>query len=102
MATTARTLPWYRTVGSLEDQAAALDFESLLQSCRNIYMRIPADGRSGGRRTLHGVLRAVVDTWDRPPTDTVTPEDTLRAAGISNKRQAKYQRRMSSLLAGWE
>ena len=31
---------------------------------------------------------------------TVTPEDTLCAAGISNKRQAKYQRRMSSLLAG--
>jgi hypothetical protein len=31
---------------------------------------------------------------------TVAPEDTLRAAGISTKRQAKYQRRMSSLLAG--
>jgi hypothetical protein len=30
---------------------------------------------------------------------TVTPEDTLRAAGISSKRQARYQRRMSSLLA---
>jgi len=33
---------------------------------------------------------------------TVRPEDTLRAAGISTKRQAKYQRRMSSLLAGRE
>jgi hypothetical protein len=31
---------------------------------------------------------------------TVRPEDTLGAAGISNKRQATYQRRMSSLLAG--
>jgi hypothetical protein len=31
---------------------------------------------------------------------TVSPEDTLRAAGISSKRQAKYQRRMSSLLTG--
>ena len=30
---------------------------------------------------------------------TVRPEDTLRAAGISTRRQAKYQRRMSSLLA---
>ncbi len=29
---------------------------------------------------------------------TVTPEDTLREAGISSKRQAKYQRRMSTLL----
>jgi hypothetical protein len=31
---------------------------------------------------------------------TVRPEDTLREAGISSRRQAKYQRRMSSLLAG--
>jgi hypothetical protein len=31
---------------------------------------------------------------------TVKPEDTLRAAGISSKRQAQYQRRMSNLLAG--
>ena len=31
---------------------------------------------------------------------TVTPEDTLRAAGISGKRQAAYQRKMSTLLAG--
>jgi hypothetical protein len=30
----------------------------------------------------------------------VRPEDTLREAGISSKRQATYQRRMSSLLAG--
>jgi hypothetical protein len=31
---------------------------------------------------------------------TVRPEDTLRAADISSKRQSRYQRRMSSLLAG--
>ena len=31
---------------------------------------------------------------------TVRPEDTLRAAGINTKRQARYQRRMSSLLGG--
>ena len=31
---------------------------------------------------------------------TVRPEDTLGAASISNQRQARYQRRMSSLLAG--
>jgi len=39
----------------------------------------------------------------RPPLeaeDTVTPEQTLAEAGISSNRQAKYQRRMSSLLAG--
>jgi hypothetical protein len=33
---------------------------------------------------------------------TTTPEDTLRGAGISSKRQAKFQRRMSSLLTGRE
>jgi hypothetical protein len=31
---------------------------------------------------------------------TVRPEDTLRAAGISSERQAKYQQQMSNLLAG--
>lgn len=35
-----------------------------------------------------------------PPSPTTTPEDTLAEAGISNRRQARYQRRMSSLLAG--
>lgn len=33
---------------------------------------------------------------------TITPEHTLRAAGISGRRQARYQRRMSALLAGRE
>jgi hypothetical protein len=33
---------------------------------------------------------------DRPAT--VTPEDTLREAGVTDERQAAYQRRMSSLL----
>lgn len=31
---------------------------------------------------------------------TVTPEDTLRNAGIDDARQAEYQRRMSQLLGG--
>ena len=35
-----------------------------------------------------------------PPESIITAEDTLRRAGISNERQALYQRRMSSLLAG--
>lgn len=30
---------------------------------------------------------------------TMTPEDTLREAGVTDERQATYQRRMSSLLA---
>ena len=32
------------------------------------------------------------------PEPTTTPDDTLREAGISNKRQASYQRKMSTLL----
>src|SRR5262249_32978280 len=35
-----------------------------------------------------------------PPEPIITPEDTLRGAGISNERLALYQRRMSSRLAG--
>ena len=34
-----------------------------------------------------------------PREPIITPEDTLRRAGISNERQALYQLRMSSLLA---
>jgi hypothetical protein len=34
-----------------------------------------------------------------PPEAIITPEETLRRAGISSERQALYQRRMSSLLA---
>jgi len=37
-----------------------------------------------------------------PPERITTPEDTLRRAGISSERQAMYQRRLSSLLAGRE
>jgi len=35
----------------------------------------------------------------RPGPGPVTPEDTLREAGIHDRRQAEYQRRMSQLLA---
>jgi hypothetical protein len=45
-------------------------------------------------------LRARLFTDRAREEMTVTPEDTLRAAGISTERHAKYQRRMASLLAG--
>ncbi len=35
-----------------------------------------------------------------PPDPVTTPEDTLRRAGRSSERQALYQRRLSSPLAG--
>jgi hypothetical protein len=38
-------------------------------------------------------------TFEAEPTEpTITPEDTLREAGVSTRRQARYQRRMSTLL----
>jgi hypothetical protein len=36
----------------------------------------------------------------RATAKIIKPEDTLRAAGGRDERQARYQRRMSSLLAG--
>ena len=60
--------------------------------------------RAGRRKALRfaaGVMAFFFGQVERVyPEPTTTPEDTLREAGISNKRQARYQRRMSSLLAG--
>jgi len=80
----------------LEDRAAALEFEALLHRGRDVYRGCP-----GKRLALYTALRALVDAWESLLREgpTTTPEDTLREAGISSKRQAKYQRRMSSLLA---
>ena len=66
--------------------------------------------RSSYQVTERNWLRRLLKCLDEAPTitpfaqargaaeKTVTPEDTLRKAGISNKRQAEYQRRMSTLL----
>jgi hypothetical protein len=62
--------------------------------------------------TERGWLERLLKCLDEAPTitpyaqarraaeETITPEDTLREAGFRDERQAKYQRRMSSLLAG--
>ena len=47
-----------------------------------------------------GWIAPALESALSPPLEPITtPEDTLRRAGISNERQALYQRRMSSLLA---
>ena len=46
--------------------------------------------------------RLLTERGVAPEEMTVRPEDTLREAGLCGKRQARYQRRMSSLLAGRE
>ncbi len=96
MATKTPMLPWYRTVGSLEDQAAALQFEALLVGLRGVYVRLSGSQRAA----LSTYLRILLDGLEGRHVQTVTPEDTLRDGGISTERQACYQRRMSSLLAG--
>jgi hypothetical protein len=53
-------------------------------------------------RNLWGQIRAHCVDGSPAAEVTFTPEDALLEAGISSKRQAKYQRRMSSLLAGRE
>ncbi len=85
----------------LEDRAAALEFEALLHRGRDVYRQCPAK-----RLAFHTALRDLIAAWESLLREALlrearptTPEDTLREAGISSKRQAKYQRRMSSLLA---
>ncbi len=102
MATKARPPePWYVTISdSAADKFAAMNFENALLNCRDEYVRLSVAQRA----VFRADIRALVDFFERErrvgQEPTTTPEDTLRAAGISSKRQAKYQRRMSSLLAG--
>jgi hypothetical protein len=64
--------------------------------------RFPLNQVRAELRFLVDLLHAELPRTPLPRTlePTVTPEETLRAAGISNRRQARYQRRVSSLLAG--
>lgn len=48
----------------------------------------------------HDLYWAVQRLRSLPTEPTISPEDALRAAGIADARQAKYQRRLSTLLAG--
>ena len=64
----------------------------MLRISAEVYGEVPRTDRLRARRQ-------VAEADDRPEP-TTTPEDTLREAGISSGRQARYQRRMSSLLAG--
>jgi hypothetical protein len=49
---------------------------------------------------LRALLMTMRDYCDVSAEPTVTPEQMLREAGIGSKRQAAYQRKMSTLLAG--
>jgi hypothetical protein len=86
------------------------EIDAFVQGLRNVLMQVPARNRSGFFRHVEDMLEVWGrmlerdDVWQCRASSheehTTTPEDTLREAGISSRRQAKYQRRMASLLAG--
>ena len=51
-------------------------------------------------RAVRLAARVMAEVALHSQTPTTTPEDTLRAAGIDDARQATYQRKFSTLLAG--
>jgi len=82
--------------------ARADDFAKTFASIRRQLRRIPTDQlrRAEFFTTLTYVARLYVRREIRSAPRPQAPEDTLRAAGIDDARQARYQRRLSGLLAG--
>ena len=82
------------------------EVDAFVQCLRNVLMQVPARNRSGFFRHIEDMLEVWGrmlerdDVWQCRASSheehTTTPEDTLREAGISSRRQAKYQRRMAS------
>ena len=61
-----------------------------------------SEDRAAGLISHAGAARAAERDRLIPAEPTITPEQTQRDAGISSKQQPRYQRRMSTLLAGRE
>ena len=82
--------------------ARADDFAETLASIRRQLRRIPTDHRRRTEffTTLTYIARLYVRREIRSAPRPQTPEDTLRDAAIDDARQATYQRRLSTLLAG--
>jgi len=78
------------------------DLAKTFASIRRQLRRIPTDHlrRAELFTTLTYVARLYVRRGIRSAPRPQTPEDALRGAGIDDVRQAKYQRRFSTLLAG--
>jgi hypothetical protein len=99
-AVTADIPKWTRAI---EDYAAAVDAGSSHDIVRGraafkgIIRRI-----NRARIDINLTLQALQESRLRTPGSApiTPPEDTLREAGIGSARQARYQRRFSSLLAG--
>ena len=78
------------------------DLAKTFASIRRQLRRSPTDHlrRAELFATLTYVARLYVRRGIRSAPRPQTPEDALRGAGIDDVRQAKYQRRFSTLLAG--
>ena len=88
-------------MASWRSSARADEFAQTVASIRRQLRRIPTDHRRRADlfTTLTYVARLYVRREIRSTPRPRTPEDTLRDAGIDDPRQAKYQRRFSTLLA---
>jgi len=76
-------------------------FDAMRSDAARLETAIYMGSRFGcSERLIKTAFFSLIATLSHEEQSTTTPEDTLREAGISGKRQAKYQRRMSSLLAG--
>jgi hypothetical protein len=78
------------------------DLAKTLASIRRQLRRIPTDHRRRAElfTALTYVARLYVRRKFRSSPRPQTPEDALRGAGIDDARQARFQRRFSTLLAG--
>jgi hypothetical protein len=89
-------------MASWRSSARADEFAQTVASIRRQLRRIPTDHRRRADlfTTLTYVARLYVRREIRSAPRPQAPEDTLRAARVGDARQAEYQRRFSTLLAG--
>ena len=112
MARRVRSLYWWHPAGPTPAnlRVAHAMVQTLEATLRDAMAGRPADLNAAFELTStlnfgffflsgHVLPQSAPDAEERAEP-TVTPEDTLRRAGISGKRQAAYQRKMSTLLAG--
>ena len=96
-----RARRWEQAEREHERKLDAITFDEVMAMVTRAWSSRQRDPE--GWRVIAACVRRVDGSRDRvlgiEPEPTTTPEDTLREAGISSKRQARYQRRMSSLLA---
>ena len=93
-----RARRWEQAQQEHERKLDAITFDEVMAMVTRAWNSRPLDPE--GWRCVAATARMVERSRDRvlgiEPEPITTPEDTLREAGISSKRQARYQRRMRS------